>query len=278
MFTSLKDTDFEILNRLNDYDLLSTCKVSSHFRKLCKDDQFWLNRTVKRFGEVLKGIVEIRKYKQKYRFPTWKAYYIDLINQLELYYQEHKTGWREDWDIIKNKIDENTEKFKCTNVKCIEESLKYDFINLSRVWYNSELRGDEAMTAINILLNDPRFKITPSVIFNSDYKELRIMISKRNNAHTRESVMRMFLREFVDSNVFNIISPFVEKKEIWNILFTKLGHEVNPNTISILLKTLVEKGVSKSDLLEGYENMNLDRSINRKNLEIMKKYIDSMSD
>ena len=276
MFTSHKDTDFEVLDKLNDYDLVSTCRVNSYFRKLCNDDKFWLNRTIKRFGQVLEGIEEIRKYKQKYNFATWKTYYISLINQIELYYQGYETGMREDWQIIKDKIEENTVKFKCADVKCIQEALKYDFINLAQLWYNSDLKDNEAVTALDILLKDLRFKITPSVIFHTDDKELEIMISKRNNAHTRESILKMFIRNFLDINTVNLVSSLIEKKDIWNILFTKLSNPVDAKKISILLKMLIEKGSDKRELLEGYENLRLNRSVNRNNLEIMKKYINSI--
>jgi hypothetical protein len=51
LLTGLKDTDFIVLSNLNDRDLLSVCLVNKNINKLCKDENFWRNRFISKYGE-----------------------------------------------------------------------------------------------------------------------------------------------------------------------------------------------------------------------------------
>ena len=64
-FTGNKDVDTLILLSLNDKDLVNVCKVNKNFRKLCKDDIFWLNRTFNRFSSIITK-EELKTYKNKF--------------------------------------------------------------------------------------------------------------------------------------------------------------------------------------------------------------------
>lgn len=56
MLTGNKDVDYEILNSLNDKDLASYCSTKKEARKVCQDEQFWINRIIKYYGkETLLG-------------------------------------------------------------------------------------------------------------------------------------------------------------------------------------------------------------------------------
>jgi hypothetical protein len=39
-----KDTDFIILQKLNDDELGKVCKVNKYVNSLCKDETFWMQR------------------------------------------------------------------------------------------------------------------------------------------------------------------------------------------------------------------------------------------
>lgn len=61
------------------------CQTNKYSRELCRNDIFWMNRTLKKFTQVLKG--DIRKYKEIYS-KTCREYYIDLINFMEKVYEK----------------------------------------------------------------------------------------------------------------------------------------------------------------------------------------------
>lgn len=70
-----KDTDFIILNKLNDFELKKVCQVNKYVNSLCNEPQFWLNRIIANFpltGE------ETRKIKDYLNFATIKELYVYL--------------------------------------------------------------------------------------------------------------------------------------------------------------------------------------------------------
>jgi len=71
-----KDADLMILSILNDKDLFSLCMVDKYTNKLCKDEIFWRNRFVKRFGDMA------AKYKPKNR--SWRNHYLKVVSDLDL--------------------------------------------------------------------------------------------------------------------------------------------------------------------------------------------------
>ena len=60
-FTTNKDVDIDILNRLDDEDLVSFCSVDKYANSLCNDEEFWKRRVVTKYGKYLKPEV-IQKY------------------------------------------------------------------------------------------------------------------------------------------------------------------------------------------------------------------------
>jgi hypothetical protein len=79
-FTGNKNVDLLILQQLNDRDLGSVCQSNQEIRKLCKDDTFWMNRTLNRFGKEIGPEILLENRK---RYKTWREYYIDLVDFLE---------------------------------------------------------------------------------------------------------------------------------------------------------------------------------------------------
>ena len=75
--TGIKDVDFIILSELNDKDLFSLCLVDKSINKLCKDETFWKNRFLNRFGDMA------AKYKPQNR--SWRNHYLKVISDLDKY-------------------------------------------------------------------------------------------------------------------------------------------------------------------------------------------------
>ncbi len=99
-FTGIRDLDLEILKKLDDAELGKICSTNKYFRELCKNEDFWRNRTVERFSKYLGNLVQINKYKLKYE-STWRLYYISLINFLESLYQRRNYDFqRDDFEIL----------------------------------------------------------------------------------------------------------------------------------------------------------------------------------
>jgi hypothetical protein len=71
-FLTGRDTDLVILENLNDRDLLTTCLVNKSANRLCKDDNFWRNRFIRKWGEH-----------EKPKNKSWKFYYLLIIKFLE---------------------------------------------------------------------------------------------------------------------------------------------------------------------------------------------------
>ncbi len=70
--SGIKDVDLKILSELNDRDLFSFCLVDKTVNKMCKDENFWRNRFVSRFGQIEKP-------------DNWRNYYLKVISILDEY-------------------------------------------------------------------------------------------------------------------------------------------------------------------------------------------------
>jgi len=86
-FTGIKDVDLIILSELDDRDLLSSCASNKYLYGICKNDYFWKNRFVRKFGE------KAAKYKPEGR--TWKNHYMKVIIDLQIYAKKP-------WDFLKH--------------------------------------------------------------------------------------------------------------------------------------------------------------------------------
>ena len=69
--SNVKDTDLKILSELNDKDLFSFCIVNKYANRLCKDEHFWMNRFLERFGEP---------HKPDYMY--WRKYYLQVVKDV----------------------------------------------------------------------------------------------------------------------------------------------------------------------------------------------------
>ncbi len=130
MFTGNKDTDKLILMQLDDYDLVNTCKTNKHLSEICGDETFWRNRTLLRFGKYLGGVEDMKMFMERYKFPTWKRYYVSLIDFLEKIYdgisyvRKHEN--RIDYDFLQNIFNKNNDEIILNKYIFAAENWKRD--------------------------------------------------------------------------------------------------------------------------------------------------------
>ena len=74
MLSGQKDTDFIILSKLNDKDLLSVCVTNKYANRLCNNEDFWRNRFIAKWGS------EYVKYNSENR--SWKRFYLLITKYL----------------------------------------------------------------------------------------------------------------------------------------------------------------------------------------------------
>jgi len=77
MLTGNKDTDYIILSKTEDVDLLSYCKTNKLAQKICNNDNFWKQRFQDKYGDYIK----------KNENRSWKDFYLGVIyyNKYPLY-------------------------------------------------------------------------------------------------------------------------------------------------------------------------------------------------
>ena len=118
MFTGNRDTDLLVLQLLDDKNLASICQTNSYLRNLCKDENFWRNRSIEKFSPLLfwedfgsnpsvvsldeeqedvqayfinkyyvtpEDIETINNYRKQYGL-SWRDYYTTTMSYLDLYY------------------------------------------------------------------------------------------------------------------------------------------------------------------------------------------------
>jgi hypothetical protein len=152
VFTGIKDTDRQILlNIQDDKELLNICSLNRYTNSLC-DDNFFLNRMIKKYPQLqkrkpeklnwkkfyLESIYYIEKLKEKYQFdflPTSedpKEYYNFFLkyDNLQLLLENvAKKGW---FDIIKHFENNNRDEL---------EYIDFPFITLASVGNKNLERG-----------------------------------------------------------------------------------------------------------------------------------------
>ena len=74
MLTGLKQTDIEILKRMDDKDLVSYCKTNKAAKAVCDDQDFWKYKVFNGFDYVPSEVLARGKGVRK-----WSDYYIKLI-------------------------------------------------------------------------------------------------------------------------------------------------------------------------------------------------------
>ncbi len=75
--TGIKDIDFKILNELDDKSLVKYCTTNKEANKVCNNQIFWMNRTIKIFPYVYVEILRKNKGNKE-----WSEYYIDDLRKI----------------------------------------------------------------------------------------------------------------------------------------------------------------------------------------------------
>ena len=72
VLSGIKPVDAKIIDLLSDYELGKVCLANKYVNGICKDDNFWMNRTSRVFGPILGSIEELKTYKED---RNWKDFY-----------------------------------------------------------------------------------------------------------------------------------------------------------------------------------------------------------
>lgn len=84
-FSGNKQTDFQILNRLEDKDLVSFGSTNKYANALMNDQTFWMNRNINKYGKYVP--LEAMKHCKGDR--DWSEYYIELSKKERSKYPEY---------------------------------------------------------------------------------------------------------------------------------------------------------------------------------------------
>ena len=164
-FTRIKDVDLEILSKMNDRELGRICSTDKYFRNLCKNDDFWRNRTMKRFGKYFGD--KLYYYFQETQLPTWREYYISVVDFLEKIYNRQliRLGGRRDLQLLVRMIKQNHEILKEEIKKRFEKGVWKEILKLELVnpnvafdYYDHPLQNGEILIRYLLTLSDERIK------------------------------------------------------------------------------------------------------------------------
>lgn len=270
-FTGNKDADMIILQNLDDYDLGRVCNVNKYTRDLCRNENFWMNRMLKRFSQFDSDIPVLRERLKL----TWKQLYVKTIDMLERIYNGEDLGFimfgRELQSIEYSKIpklfsnmvsllEERTdalqEAIADENFELAKEILSQDFINPNTIFFG----GIDFEIGLNLVKKDKRFR--PKALLSL----LRTMFEKE---------AELILKE---------LSPLLTWKDFLDSLFLQVDEGLEIYRPSIYLKGAVSKGATKDDIqnrlskisLMKHTTYNEDDINRRRNINEIKKFISEM--
>ena len=232
MFTGNKETDKIVLSQLDDYDLSSVCATNKHLNEICKDETFWRNRTLARFGAYLGNAEQIKEYMKSYDFETWKKYYISLIDFLEKVYDgtvsvkpqkknigSRKHNSREDLEILKGIIDRNNEELDKNVIAYVDEKFtkqknEKDFYSFLDKQLNRDMINPNILFVPNDLVDE---RLGPQIMYLLNSKDRRI-----RPGYDDFEVIRNFARNDDDYEIDDS-----------NDIFTRLVNDerINPNVL-----------------------------------------------
>ena len=223
MFTGNKETDKIVLAQLDDYDLGSACATNKHLNEICKDETFWRNRTLSRFGPYLGNAEQIKEYMNTYGFDTWKKYYISLIDFLEKVYDGSISVKlaRKDLRILNKTIEENNLKMEKDIVEFVEEKLNdgtwHDDFGLLQEFLEKQLERD---------------MINPNVLFTASYLEeerigeqIKFLLKSKDKRIRPEYKNYEVLKHFADNHDYE----YDDGKEIFKLLID--DRRIDPNVL-----------------------------------------------
>ena len=267
----VKDVDLKILQELNDIELGKVCSTNKAINNICKDESFWMNRTLNKFSVVLGNIEKIREYKEKSNL-SWRNYYISLINFIDTLYStsdhfsdrtEYLKNISEDKKIIdifihynNVKISDCIQKYEDNYTSfCGTEWLDDPFVDLSQVfvWGSESLENKDLIILLDKLLEKYNFKLTYDTVFNIvnrlEDKGLQLVLKKRNLTYIPLKNLSIVVHEGMFKDL-EIILKYMSKEDILYSLFSHF-----PDFLARQLTTILEearkKGATQTDIIKG---------------------------
>ena len=91
-FTGIKDVDLLILKELDDEDLFSLCQVDKYINSLCNNENFWLNKLLKKYPDykllkmeatnkdIYKELYQLEKLKEELNLSSKNIYNMKWIS------------------------------------------------------------------------------------------------------------------------------------------------------------------------------------------------------
>lgn len=223
-FTGNKDADMIILQNLDDYDLGRVCNVNKYTRDLCRNENFWMNRMLKRFGQFDSDISALRDRLKL----TWKQLYVKTVDMLEKIYNGEKLGFMMFGRLFSNIVtflERRTEAFRGAifhkNYELAKEILSENFVNPNAI-FNGVFAQTDFDIKFNIVKKDKRFRP----------KALLPLLGK------------MFEKEAE----LKEISTLLTWKDLLDSLFLQVDQGLEIYRPSIYLKEAVSKGATKEDI------------------------------
>ena len=297
----IKDLNFKIFQELNDKDLMKLASVNKELNHLCKDETFWMNRTIKKFGYILDGAEEMRKYKEinNKENISWKEYYINLVkfvdkiystpdhySELETYMESLEIEPFDDKLIIYQYIYYTTYDIQENYImKLIERRddrwMDDPFIDISKLFFH--ITGDflddkeTLLFLLDKLLDRDNFKLTRDVV--SDItgmigKEgLDLVLKKRKLQYIPINDLDLVNYEYGDSDTnLQLIVGYMCKEDILYSLFNSFHYFYG--NVEILLNSAINKGATASQIIKSMELIPMDTD----NIENHVENLDAVKD
>ena len=182
-FTRIKDLDLEILSKMDDRELGRICSTDKYFANLCKNDMFWKNRTIRRFGKYFGN--ELEKYFLKSEKKSWREYYVSIVDFLEKIYARRRVnpGKRKELQLLLDMFRQNDKIFQRELIDRYDEGrwkemLKLELINPNAVFDYYGLVGDEKKGEefIRYLLSLQDIRIKPSITIK-DFLRMEVPVA-----------------------------------------------------------------------------------------------------
>lgn len=232
-FTGNKDIDRAILLKLDDVDLSNICQTDKYFKSLCSEESFWRTKTLQRFGNYLGDVSSIEKYMIKYKFKTWKSYYVSLVDFLEKkylgYFIPYKGGGL--------KVIRKFEDFRNTSLK------REDIKKLNKVIDENDSILMENIR--NFIIDSKEFKnfmdnqldkdlLNPSSVFISSFEENSIDEYYQNIfTYLLNSKDRRIHPEYFDNELLKKLvvyeDPYDEEGKLFKMVLN--DERVDPNSL-----------------------------------------------
>jgi hypothetical protein len=249
--TGIKDTDFLILDLLDDSELGNVCQTNKKASFLCNDENFWLRRTQSRFGKYLLPLgIDVRNYNN----GSWKDYYIKLKNVVK----ETLNHWK---IVAIPYTYYSIKKFEALYSFSWENLKKFNFdLYVGYGMYDERRKNRKNGDEILLLGEDEKALAVQTIIANNNenYKDIsnipwdNYLFHPRSVSVTRD-ILKMRNLAKIDSvrKIFNKLNP--NELILYHVDFFK------SKRIPFLLLILENKNLTKKGLIDALNKYKLSK-------------------